>query len=292
MSISRLRRFSARALIGASFAGALGLVVDWQIDNAALRHQAHEITKNLNTDSARIRAINDWVYAQGGFGQNTHYFIVPALGPTPIQVLQAGGDCADKSRLVAAMLNELNIDAGLVMLSPCLKCGFIHTVVEAQYENGRMVVDPVWHVDYPSRDGGFLGVGDLAGTSLGRERIAALKKERGAADKIGLMPATEATFDYAVPVNWDKNAISRSVAAILRLAGHVPEQITRPRFLEDPKFALWIFLVLVGMALLMAKVMTDLSQAFVKRIAGRRSSGISKRIETVDLLPRADIATR
>jgi hypothetical protein len=69
--------------------------------------------------------------------------------------MEQGGECGDKSRLVAAMLNSLGIDAGLVMIAPFQHCGFIHTVVEAQYEAGRMVVDPTWDVDYPTGDGRF-----------------------------------------------------------------------------------------------------------------------------------------
>jgi transglutaminase-like putative cysteine protease len=101
----------------------------------------------LNTDSARIRAANDWVYHNRGFAKNDQNFIVPVLGLTPIQVMEQGGECGDKSWLVAAMLNSLDIDTNLVMISLCQHCGFIHTVVEAKYEAGRLVVDPTWDVD-------------------------------------------------------------------------------------------------------------------------------------------------
>src|SRR5258708_21052302 len=150
-------RYLRTVLIVLPFASALGVFVDWQRDNALLRQQAVEITTNLSTDSSRVRVINDWVYQNQGFGKNDHYFIVPALGPTPIQVLESGGDCSDKSRLVAAMLNELNIGAGLVMISPCPNCGFIHTGVEAQYERGPMGGDPLWHVDYSAAGRKFFG---------------------------------------------------------------------------------------------------------------------------------------
>ena len=204
-------------LIAVPFVCAIGVFASWQRDNAILRQQSVEITAKLNTDSARIQAISDWVYHHKGFGKNSNHFIFPALGPTPVQVLEEGGDCADKSRLVAAMLNELNIEAGLVMIAPCPHCWFIHTVVEARTEHGRMVVDPVWNVDYPTAEGRFLGVRDLAGTSLGRQRIAALQQQRGAADKIVFMPATEATFDYAVALNWDKHIGTRVVGQTLRM---------------------------------------------------------------------------
>ena len=154
---------------------AISLYFNWQQDNAVLQRQALAITAHLDSDSARIRAVNDWVYHNKGFDKNDQYFVVSALGPTPIQVMALGGYCAEKSRLVAAMLNSIRIDAGLVMISPCQYCEFIHTVVEARYEGGRMVVDPTWDVDYPTGDSRFLGVTDLSGTNRGQERVAELR---------------------------------------------------------------------------------------------------------------------
>jgi hypothetical protein len=223
------------------------------------------ITRNLSTDSARIHAVNEWVYYNHGFGKNHHYFILPALGPTPIQVLESGGDCADKSRLIAAMLNSLSIEAGLVMISPCRYCQFIHTVVEARQERGRMVVDPIWNVDYPAPDGSYLGVRDLAGTNLGRERIAALQRQRGAADKIAAMPTTEGTFDYAAALNWDKNGVTATAAAMLRLLGYSPETMFRPRYLEDPKFALWLLCVWIGIVILAGRLILGMGRMVIAR---------------------------
>jgi len=276
---TRAVRLFGTVLTAIPLASALGLFVDWQHDNAILRQQSIEITSNLNTDHARILAINDWVYHHRGFGKNDHYFIVPALGPTPTQVLEAGGDCADKSRLVAAMLNELNIEAGLVMISPCPQCGFIHTVVEARYEGGRMVVDPIWNIDYPAADGKFLGVRDLAGTNLGQQRVAQLQSQRGATDKIAAMLEIDATFDYAVAFNWTKNTVTRTTAAMLRLLGYTPEQMVRPRLLEDPKLALVLFFSFVGMAIIGGRFCLGV----VRRIADRRVGSPGKTVEPATL---------
>ena len=225
---------------------AIALFLSWRQDDVVLRQQAMAITENLNTDSARIRAVNNWVYHNKGFAPNNRYFIVPALGPTPIQVMEQGGDCSDKSRLVAAMLTSLGIGAGLVMISPCFHCDFIHTVVEAQYENGRMVVDPTWDVDYPAGDGLFLGVADLAGTSHGRDRVVELQDQRAASDKIAHIPPDDAIFDYAVSMNWDRDIVTRRVAAALQLTGHPPEALFRPRVLEDPKLFLAVGLMIIA----------------------------------------------
>jgi hypothetical protein len=225
------------------FACAIGLFFNWREDNAFLRRQALAITAHLDTDSARIHAVNDWVYHNKGFAKNDQYFLVSSLGPTPVQVMEFGGDCADKSRLVAAMLDNLGIDAGLVMISPCWYCGFIHTVVEARYEGGRMVVDPTWGIDYPAGDDRFLGVADLAGTNRGEQRVVELRRQRGATDKIARMPTADASFDYAVAINWDRDVVTRGIAATLRLIGFQPETLFRPRVLEDPKLLLILALL-------------------------------------------------
>jgi hypothetical protein len=236
---------------------AIGLYFNWQEDDAVLRRQAVAITAHLDSDSARIQAVNDWVYHNKGFDKNNQYFVVPALGPTPIQVMARGGFCADKSRLVAAMLDSIGIDAGLVMISPCLYCGFIHTVVEARYESGRMVVDPTWNVDYPTGDGRFLGVTDLSGTNRGQERVAELQHQRPVTDKIQHMPDADAAFEYAVAMNWDKNFVTRSVAATLRLMGYRPETLLRPRWLEDPKLFLIYFLLGLATTVALAGFLLD-----------------------------------
>jgi len=230
---------------------ASGLLLSWGEDNVILQRRAVAIVANLNADSERIRAVNHWAsYLDAA--QNDQYFIVPALGPTPIQVMERGGDCANKSRLVAAILNSIGIDAGLVMMSPCPHCAFVHTVVEAQYENGRMVVDPTWDIDYPTGDGRFLGVADLKGTSRGRERAVELIEQRAndqrRQNQIAGMPPDEANFDYAVSMNWERDVVTRAMAATLRAMGYHPDAFFRLRLLEDPK--LFLGVVLGGIAML------------------------------------------
>jgi len=280
MSFRKVGRLAAAIPL----ACAIGLFFNWQQDNALLQKQARAITEHLHINSARIRAVNDWVYHNKGFAKNDQYFIVSALGPTPVQVMERGGDCADKSRLVAAMLNRLGIDAGLVMISQCLDCGFIHTVVEARYEGGRMVVDPTWDVDYPGEDGWFLGVADLAGTNLGQERVAELRRQRAETDKkIMRMPAAEATFDYAVAVNWEKNNVTRSIATTLRLMGYQPETVFRPRLLEDPKLLLTYLLIGMAVVCLLGGFLLDLRlRSLMTRISQPIAASNTDRLEVTD----------
>jgi hypothetical protein len=232
------------------FCGAIALLilsaaiyVEWKRDNAILRRQALEVTGGARSASDAIVALNHWVYEDGGFSKNQRYFLFRPLGPTPVQILHSGGDCADKSRLLSAMLGQIGISSALVILYPCRTCGPIHTVVEAAYEKGRMVVDPIWDIEYPEGDGRYYGVRDLASTTRGRSRLMRLKAESSPTAKIASMPPGEATFDYARGLNWDKNAMTRMAAAVLRRMNLEPTFLPRPRILEDPQRAVWALLL-------------------------------------------------
>jgi hypothetical protein len=227
-------------------AGAIGAWSSWKHDNAVLQEKAVAVTAGLTSAATKISAISHWVYRNQGFGKNHRFFLIPALGPTPTQVLESGGDCADKSKLVSAMLWQLGIASGLAQIFPCENCGPIHVFVEAEYEYGRMVVDPLWDVNYPTADGKFLGIQELAGTSRGREHVAELQRQRGIAGKIQNMPQADANFDFARAVNWQKNAFTRALADGLRLLGYAPESLLRPHFLEDPNLAITLFLFAVA----------------------------------------------
>jgi hypothetical protein len=220
--------------------------LSWTRDNERLRQQAEMITRGLSKASDKITAVSHWVNRNQGFAPNRQHFLIESLGPTSIQVLEAGGDCADKSRLVSAMLRQLGVASGLVMLRAGPASAPIHTVVEAAAESGRMVVDPTWDVDYPGSDGRYLGIRDLAATPRGRNRVLELQKARGPDAKIAKMSLAEATFDYAEAVNWNRNSLTRAAFTTLSLLGADPSVMFRPRLLEDPKLAVASCLLLLG----------------------------------------------
>jgi hypothetical protein len=246
-----LRYMRLAALSGASALLILSGIVysDWTRDSRTLRRQALEITRTAKTQAEVVVALNHWVYGNQGFAKNHSYFWIETLGPTPIDILRSGGDCSDKSRLLSAMLFQIGIRSGLIMIYPCPDCAPIHTVVEADYEKGRMVVDPIWNIDYPTGDGRYYGVRDLAGTPRGRDWLIRLKAESPPSSKITAMPATEATFDYARGLNWNKNPIMRGGASMLRRIHVDPFLLRRPRLMEDPKLAIWTLLLVVAIAL-------------------------------------------
>jgi hypothetical protein len=257
-----------RILAGLLFCSGVVTWYGWRLDNIALRGAARAITVHSRSDAETVRALTEWVYRARGFAKNKRSHVIPQLGPTPMQIFDGGGDCADKSRLLAVMLDEVGIPSGLVMVYPCADCPSIHTVVEARTKHGRMIADPVWGVTYPG------GVRDLAGTRIGIEHVAQLKTVAASSDKIHRMPDAEADFTHA------------------RAMGRGPQLDVRPRILEDPKLALWVLFVVAGLgftivaALFLGSVAKEAKQqaqdwAWISisatRLAGRTSSKFGRR---------------
>ena len=49
---------------------------------------------------------------------------------------------------------------------------------------------------------------------------------------------SEATFDYATSINWDKSWVTRFASRLVVNLGGQPRMVLRPRILEDPELAL------------------------------------------------------
>jgi len=221
------------------FMASLFIFYSREKDNRRLREIALDQIKSVQKDSERILVLNKWVYHNQGFAKNHRYFLFQALGATPIQILEFGGDCADKSRLLMAMLSEINIPSTLAMLYPCPDCPPGHTVVEAKYEKGWMVLDPVFDIDFPDGKGGFYGLTLLRQNhKLLVTRIQQLCDKRGKGDKIERYDVMRTKYLYARTVNWNKNVITQCIASILSWFYDDPFLIRRPRFLDDPKLAI------------------------------------------------------
>lgn len=216
----------------------LYLLTEYRSDVRELRQFAQQHVDVGQLPSQIIQTLNKAVYDTQGFAKNRGYFLWPALGPTPVQVLHEGGDCADKSRLLAALLRELGIPSTLVMLYPCSDCQPNHTVVEARYEAGWMVADPVFDIVFPALGGGYHGVSKLsAGSSILSTRLRELALERGPGDKINHY-ATDLIYNHPRTINFDKNGLMRSAAWMLRQFDIDSYRIPRPHLLENPKLVL------------------------------------------------------
>jgi hypothetical protein len=213
----------------------------WHQDNARLKAFAADMLGDGPVTDQEIDRLNHKIYGTQGFAKNQSYYLWKALGPTPIQILQQGGDCSNKSRLLAAILGEYGVHASLVMLAPCDDCGFKHTVVEARASDGPIVVDPVYDISFPKPDGGYYDLNDLqASPGILESRLTQLVDLRGPDDKIAYYHKSADGSHYGFPktINLDKNVATRAAKAVLSLFVERPQLAYRPRFLEDPKLFL------------------------------------------------------
>src|SRR5688572_1347087 len=89
--------------------------VSYRRDQARLGAIAREITAGVSAPEDRALELLHWVYQNQGFAKNEDYFLWKELRATPVDVLEEGGDCADKSRLLSSMLREIEIPSTLAM---------------------------------------------------------------------------------------------------------------------------------------------------------------------------------
>lgn len=218
------------ALLTLSATAALGAAIvmaSWWHDESVLRRTALRALNGAPLDEAGIARLNDWVYHDGGFAKNHAYFLIPRIGATPVEILHSGGDCADKSRLLSAMLESLGVRSGLAMLYPCPSCRPVHTVVEVR--SIPMVLDPIWDLDY-GRSLDALRESDYAAS-----RVVYLRIVHKDDEKMRYIPAQDVDFRYAKSINFEADIGTRVARSILRIAGIGPQHLMRPRVLEDPK---------------------------------------------------------
>lgn len=253
MSIAAFLRRTLLALAFLLVAAGLVVTVSLARDSARLHETARSVVAGEPTQAGRLTKIVDWVYHNQGFEKNSHYFLWRRLEATPVQVLEHGGDCSDKSRLTVSLLRELGIPASLAMVKSCPTCAFGHTVALAKMSSGWTPVDPVYDITFPEGTGKFTPIERLkADPSLQTRRLATLRARGFPDEKIRYFATDRDPFTYVTTINWDKNALTRAVARALRAAGVAPWLVPRPRLMDDPKFlvAIVCFGLAGGLALL------------------------------------------
>lgn len=219
-------------------------------DSSRLRQVALEVVgPTPGRPELVLKQLNHWVFNNQIFAKNPHYFLSPRLGPTPVQVLDSGGDCADKSKLLAAMLHAVGIPSTLVMLYSRDYGQATHTVVETRLPGFRAVADPIWDVVFADGHGGLLGVEQLKARHDQFEAcIHALVKERGPQSKVAYYPIEEESYRWPRTINWDRMPATRVIGSVLGWFDPQPELVTRPRILSEP--VLFVSLLLLGAGLL------------------------------------------
>jgi hypothetical protein len=179
---------------------------------------------------------------------NDSYLFSPFLGflrPTPRQVTVAGGDCADRSRLLVALLELLGIHAAKwALFSPDDIPD--HAVVELDAEGGKMVVDGLFGLWFPRPGGGYYGIKEMSKDStILANRVMSLRAAhaRPGADSLETYPLDSYIYTHPRSINWEKSAPMRMAYRVLHaLIGDRVDLLPRPALAEQPALMLIVLL--------------------------------------------------
>ncbi len=259
--------FGAIALV--SFCAAMGCLVSYRGDCVRLKAAVQAVATDIHSDSDRVLALLHWVHAEIGTAKNSRYFALPALGATPVQVLASGGDCADKARLLSAMLRESGVPATMAMCFNPTTGKPSHTIVEARVGLGAyMVVDPAFDLYFPRPGGaGYFDLLDLRRdpTILPR-RLEELRAARPPADPVYSYNSVLACYNRASSINWNKNMLTRFIRdRLFTNVGDEVYRVWRPLLLEEPK------LFVAGGAFLLSLAASSVWAWGVWRVRRRRA---------------------
>lgn len=226
--------FSVFSLIAAAVCYA-----SYRLDCRELRAAAEPLVIDMHTTHERVLSMLHWVHANLRTSENDRFFLWRGLRATPLQVLHGGGDCADKSRLLSAMLRQIGIPATMIMCFDSQTLAPTHTVVCAFFDSkNTMVVDPAYGLSFPRPDaGGYFGLQALRNdSSILVRRLAELRRDSPSSHPVHSYNAQVSSYQFASSVNWNKNSLTRSLHdALYPLAGEMLYSWPRPLFVEEPK---------------------------------------------------------
>ncbi len=188
--------------------------------------------------------------------EDSRYFLLPIfsfLRPMPRQVLEQGGDCADRSRLVIRMLRLHGIGASKWALYT-KEMKSVHAVVELEAETGKMVADPDFGLWFPRPNGGYYGIKELRQSpSILQGRIQTLLREgvRPGSRDLKSYPIDEYTYQYAKSINWEKWGVTWPLyKALSIIMGPSIDYLQRPAFVEAPQLMVVILAAVLQGSLL------------------------------------------
>jgi len=168
------------------------------------------------------------------------FFMCPLFGflrPTPLQVIERGGDCADRARLTITLLRLRGIHSSKWALYNS-EGESKHAVVEADVESGKMVVDGLFGIWFPKPQGGYYAIRELkADPTILPRRIKELRAQNlqpGVAP-LKFYPLDDYVYFHARTINWKKSAPMRlSYWVLHHILGQAVDDLARPAFVEEP----------------------------------------------------------
>ncbi len=258
------RQILTVSLLGVCAVGLLSSVavyVSYRADRTILHDVTSSLIEGIDEPSERVLALLHWVYDLDGSSLNPAYYLVRPLRATPVQVLEFGGDCADKSRLLYALLSEIDISSSMAMCVDETTGQPTHTLVEARIgEDAYMLVDPSYNLFFPDGVGGYYDIMDLRrNPEIVPQRINALLAQNpGSTERDRFYLSASTTYHTTSTINWHRNYLTKFAFTLAHTVfGENVYRVRRPYLLERPKLAvltLWLFVsVIAGMAVLIVR---------------------------------------
>lgn len=230
----------------------LVFILSYWCDNVVLERIASGKTKNCNEISEKVLKLADFIYHNKGFCKNQHFVLFKKFRATPVQVLNYGGDCFDKSRLLVSLLKWINIKSTIIMLFHPITLEPVHTVTLVWLNGSKqMIVDPSHNLYFPKKDG-FYSLKEMKNDrNILMDRIHFLMEQSLADQRLwdyynSKYPVEIQIYDCAASFNWNKNRVTKILYNFLySIIGDRISELKRNDFFERPKFKLAIcFLVL------------------------------------------------
>ena len=239
-SFHRATLYIALGVLVASLTGVAYVGIGFLRQEAVLSQIAGKYPSQGASATTAILANNEYVSHLENFEENRARFF-GLLGPTPLNVVEDGGWCSDRSRLLAALLNKIGIPAHVVMLRPCHTCPPNHTVVEAFTGDFWMAVDPTYGLVYPKANGTYASIEDLQEDSeLVHNTLLDYQEVNGRAASYD---PQRYSYEYPLRLNFDRDPLTRLLGRGLTLFGERLEMIRRPQLLERPRLFVLVGLV-------------------------------------------------
>ncbi|MCO6437346.1 MAG: transglutaminase domain-containing protein [Phycisphaerae bacterium] len=263
----------------------------FRADQAQIAQYARRTTSGMHDPANRVLALLWRIHTELPTRHNTAGFLLPSLGATSAQVLQSGGDCADKSRLLVALLRSLNIPASPVMSFDPRTNRPAHTFVEARPTGMQaMLVDPTYALSFPRPDGGYYGLLDIRRDPAIVDRQLASSRVEGpeyrAVSDYYLRPA--APYESGSTFNWNRGALPRAArSALFPLFGERLYTWPRPIFLEEPKLLIATWLLAATFVAAAVNVFITLRGMWSRAEFRRSSDSVSSSKSVSALTPEA-----
>jgi hypothetical protein len=249
------------------------VLIKYVQDQFYLHGLLRQISNSSLPPSQQAEAISKYLAYKPDDSLNT-YFMLPIfrpLRPSAREVADAGGDCADRSRLMVVLLEMRNIHAAKwALYTPSDQPR--HAVVELRSESGNMVIDPLYNMWFPKPSGGFYDIDDLRrDPSILRNRVLALQADTTSQlnKRIDWYPLDEYVYNNARSINWDKSIVMRVAYRVLHAVfGRRIDNVWRPEIAEQPALMITYSLVPVDF---FAVLLIAWANPRRKRNAGRES---------------------